>query len=264
MIAKRALSGAALAACLAWTMAGPSRADIAGFGDGAGFQINHNANVTPTIVAGTLTLTTNAGSQTASAFFTTPQSTGDFDASFVYQASGDRVADGAALVFQNDPAGPGALGIGGASLGYSGIAHSAAVEFNILAARGVGTNYATQGAAGTYLDTSPVSLASGDPILIQLALRGSSLTETLTDQTTHATFATAYTGVDLAGATGGSSAFVGFTGGTGAGISTQTISAFSFTTRAVPEPTALALLALGGVPLLLAARRRGLRRPAAD
>ena len=73
-----------------------------------------------------------------------------------------------------------------------------------------------------------MALGSGDPIEVNLAYDGSTLTEQLTDLSTGATWSTSYTSVDLAAITGGSTAYLGFTGGTGGLTSTQTISDFTF------------------------------------
>ena len=58
------------------------------------------------------------------------------------------------------------------------------------------------------------------------------LTETLTDLDTRATYSNTFTGVDIQAAIGSSSGFVGFTGGTGGAIAAQSISNFSFSNSA--------------------------------
>jgi hypothetical protein len=93
-----------------------------------------------------------------------------------------------------------------------------------------------------FLGSSP-DLASGDPILVSLSYNGSTLTETLTDQTTSQTFHTSYA-VDLAGVLG-STALVGFTGSTGGGSSVQTITNFTYAPTSVPEPGSFVLLGIG-------------------
>ena len=104
---------------------------------------------------------------------------------------------------------------------------------------GPGTAFNTQGRVGSngnvYANTNPVDLRAGDPLTVTLVYNAltTTLSETLFDQTTHASFTTSYTD-NLASEVAGGSALVGFTGGTGDGGATQTISNFSFTST--PEP----------------------------
>ncbi len=79
------------------------------------------------------------------------------------------------------------------------------------------------------MPTGNVDLASGDPIQVSLVYDGSNyLVESLKDLTTSSTYSTTYTVGSLATVTGGSMAYVGFTGATGGATSIQTISNFSF------------------------------------
>ena len=82
-------------------------------GNGAGWTTNGGAAVAGDV----LTLTDNAGNEARSAFCDVPVLTGPFTASFVYQAGGDRAADGAAFVLQNDSGGASASG--GAAAGWA-------------------------------------------------------------------------------------------------------------------------------------------------
>ena len=74
------------------------------------------------------------------------------------------MADGAAVIFQNDPRGATALGGGGGALGYSGITPSAAYQINVYAPNTIGTGVNINGATGGYTTTAPVNEGSGDPI----------------------------------------------------------------------------------------------------
>jgi autotransporter-associated beta strand protein len=210
---------------------------VSGFGgNGAGWTVTNGANA-PTataIAANVLTLTDNGPPifETRSAFYNTKVPTGAFTASFVYTAAGLMQADGVTFTLQNSPAGPAALGpnAAGSNLGYFGIAPSAAIQFNIYSGDpgGVGSAFTTGGTLSAYTSTSPVNLAGGDPIQVTLSYDGSNLVENLTDQTTSQTYSKTYAGVNLPAATGGTSAYVGFTGATGGEFAIQTISNFSF------------------------------------
>jgi hypothetical protein len=234
-----------------------ARADITGFGNGSGFTLNHNANITPSINSGTLELTNISGPsfQASSAFYDTRQSTGSFTAAFTYQAIGD--ADGMTFVIQNDPKGLAALGGYGSGLGYAPepsdqvkIVNSVGLEVNIYNfTGGPGTYLATQGTSGlgNYLSTNPVNFNTGDPIRFTITYNAiaHTLKETLVDtDSPTTTYKHTFTGIDIASQVGGSSAYVGFTGGVGGITSTQTISNFQFQSS-VPEPSSALLMALG-------------------
>jgi hypothetical protein len=231
------------------------RADITGFNNGVNWSANSNGTGGPTFTSTTLTLTDGGFQEARSGFYLTAQSITSFTASFTYQATqpaGIGLADGVTFLLQNQ--GPTALGFDGGGLGMAGISPSAAVEFNVYSLHVVGTNFETDGANSmNYISTSPVDLASGDPIAVSLTYNGSVLTEKLTDLTTSATFQTSYT-TNLASVLGGTTAFVGFTGGTGGGTSVQVISDFAFST--VPEPSSVFLLAQGFVAMTAYALRR--------
>jgi Bacterial lectin len=219
-----------------------ARADITGFNNGVNFTLN-SPDGGGSISGDTATLTNNQTFEATSVYYDTPQSiSAGFQASFTYQATGGNsfaLADGMTFVLQN--AGLNAVGGTGGGLGYSGIAPSAAVALDIWTPF-EGTALATNGNIGSFTSTSPVNLDSTDPIAVLLSYNGTTnvLTETLKDTVTSATFSTSYTS-DLASVLGASTALVGFTGGTGAGSSTQTVSNFTF--ASIPEPTSMTLWA---------------------
>ncbi len=179
----------------------------------------------------TITLTNNMTGEYGSWFSNHTYLITSFTASFDYQATGQ--ADGIAFVLQDDPRGGSALGVnfagnGGSGLGYAGISPSVAVELNIYDGHVQGTNFATNGSTGTYNSTGNVHLdGNGDVIQVVLSYDGSVLTETLTDLNTGATYSTSYT-ENLSAILGSDTAYVGFTGGTGAAASTQIVSNFTF------------------------------------
>jgi large repetitive protein len=203
---------------------------ITGFNNGVGWTGNNNGTGGPGFTATTLTLT-NGLAQSRSAFNNTLQPIGGpWTAAFTYQASPvgiNALADGVTFMLQNQ--GPTALGSGGGGLGMAGITPSAEVELNVFSAHVIGTAFETDGAnSQVYMSTGAVNLASGDPIGVVLTYNGTTLTETLTDLTTTATFSTSYT-TNLQSVLGLSAGLVGFTGATGDGESVQTITNFSFT-----------------------------------
>jgi hypothetical protein len=218
------------------------------FADG---QINSNGNVTPLIsdAGSVLQLTDGSMSEASSWFAATPVSVAAFTASFDYQATGDLVdpgamADGMAFILQDDPRGSAALGGAGSSLGYStdpnanGITPSAALEFNVYVGHTQGTNFVTDDSTGIYNSTSPVDFwDTGDQIQVVVSYDGGTLTETLTDLVNGNTYSTSYDNVDLSQILGSSTAYVGFSAATGGGVSTQTVSDFTFTAEAASPPS---------------------------
>jgi len=242
----------AVLACTTGLAGGRAGADIIGLGDGTGYTLNAIQTGAPTITNGVLTLTDGAGSETRSAFNNTAQDVRSFTAQFNYQDVGGGGADGASFVIQNNSAGVRAGGVGGASLGYGGLTQSVGVLLSIFSptpGTGLGVNGSTPGSTppATFTTTGNVALNGGDPIRVSLAYDGTTLRETLLDTTTSQSFSTSYV-VNIAGTTGSNFAYVGFTGATGAGVSTQRISNFQFlNTAAVPEPGGLALLGVAAV-----------------
>ncbi len=230
------------------------RTSVTGFGTtGTGWTLNGGA----TVASDVLTLTSNASNQARSAFFNTKVAEAGFTATFQYQASGNKAADGAAFILQNSAVT--SLGASGGQLGYSGITPSVALAFNLFATNTTGTRYFTNGTVtSAYTTNSPVVLTSGDPIAVTLTYDGTAnLVETLTDLTTSSTFSTTLAVGTIATTLTSANAFVGFSGGTGGSTSTQTISNFIYTSGgALPAATALAIasgatLDLGGCPQTL-------------
>ena len=188
-------------------------------------------------------LTDGGGNEARSIIYNQPQPiNGNFTASFTYTPSGGGTrADGATFVLQE--VGTTALGGGGGSLGYGGIAApAAAFEMNIYNGHTIGTNFVTNGTTGTYNLTqnapaTALNLNSGNPINVVLTYNSATgkLTEKDTDATANTTYTTTYD-VNFVNLFGQNTAFVGFTGGTGGSTSTQQISNYVFT-PAVPLPS---------------------------
>ena len=145
------------------------------------------------------------------------------------------------------PPGPAAQGEGGFGLGSSGIHQSAAVSFAAsipstgVSSTGLFFNGDTptdqpvapdvnQPLAGTGIDFTAGAEDPNGPHTYQatLSYHGTTLSETITDQTTGASFSRAYANVDLPTTVGGDTAFVGFGGGTDGRTATMAITSWTY------------------------------------
>jgi len=194
---------------------------------GSGLQLNGGAAV----VGNTLELTNGGLNEATSAFATTPVNIQAFTTDFTFQIL-DPVADGFTFAIQNN--GPGAVGQVGGGLGYGHIRNSLAIKFDIYNNLGEGTDSTglyTDGASPTIpaidLSKTGISLGSGDSIKAHITYDGASLTITLTDVVTLATWSYAWA-IDIPATVGATTAYVGFTGGSGVHTSTETIAAWSY------------------------------------
>jgi fibronectin-binding autotransporter adhesin len=216
---------------------------ITGFGgNGTGWTLNNGSSVTGDV----LSTTDNGLGEARSAFLSARVPITGFSASFTYQAAGNRAADGATFVLQNDSRGAAAIGGGGGGMGYNGISPSAAVALNIFIGNVRGSRFFTGGnVSPPYSSSAPVDLSSGHPISVALTYDGSTgLSETLTDLTTADTFTSSQTIGVLSASVGGTSAFLGFSAATGGASAIQTISSLVFTgggRNGLPAGTALTI-----------------------
>src|SRR5205823_5085701 len=100
---------------------------------------------------------------------------------------------------------------------------------------GLGTNGAFTGpnfdlGGGTGIDFNAGAQASPrHTFRATLSYSGTTLTETITDLTTSATVTETYTNVNIPGLVGGSTASVGFTGGTGGLNAQQDVQTWTYT-----------------------------------
>jgi hypothetical protein len=141
-------------------------------------------------------------------------------------------------------------------LGFDGIDPSAGLLINVYSGdhNGQGINFASDGAIPddypsaasfyfntiNFVSTSPVSLTTGDPVNFVLYYNANVLQIWISDPTLGTSYSTSITVTNLPAIVGGgveSTAYVGFTAGTGALNCTQTISnfVFSYTTTFTPS-----------------------------
>lgn len=211
-----------------------------GFAGATGITLNGGA----TISGSNLQLTDGGGTEARSAFDNTPQTITTFSTQFTFQITGgsNPTADGFTFTIQG--VSPTALGFSGGGLGYGsdntggtlGIGKSLAVKFDLYSNQGEGvdsTGLYENGAAPTNVGsldmTGSVNLHSGDVMQANLTYDGSNLTETVKDLTTGGTFTHTYTGVNILSIVGASTAYIGFTGGTGGLTAVQNIQTWTFT-----------------------------------
>jgi Legume lectin domain/Chitobiase/beta-hexosaminidase C-terminal domain/Fn3 associated len=208
-----------------------------GFTTATGFQFNGSAK----LVSSQLQLTDGGSGEAGSVFFTTPVNVSNFTTNFTFQLASAQ-ADGFTFTIQNSSAGATALSTFGGGLGYGpytltgtpGISNSVAVKYDLYSNNGEGTDSTglyTDGASpttpATDMTSSGVILSSGDLMAVQITYNGTTLTMTITDSTANKSFTTSWP-VNIPQTIGGSTAYVGFTGGTGGLTATQSIKTWTF------------------------------------
>jgi fibronectin type 3 domain-containing protein len=209
-------------------------------------------NGTSAINGTKLELTNGGTNQAGSTFSTSPVDITKFTTQFTIQTTaGTATADGFTFTIQR--VGATALGPAGGGLGYGpdhtggtgGIASSVAVKFDLFSNQGEGvdsTGLYTNGAAPTNvgsIDLTPsgLDLHSGDVFQVNMTYDGTTLSVTIKDTVTGKSATQTYT-ISIPTTIGGSTAFVGFTGGTGGQTSTQDILTWTFSPNAPQAPNA--------------------------
>ena len=196
-----------------------------------------------------LQLTSGATYQAGSAWFNTPQNIQSFTNDFTFQVA-NAGADGFTFTIQNT--GLTALGPSGGGLGYGpdapggtpGIGKSVAIKFDFYNNAGEGgdsTGLYTNGASPTTpavdLTNTGITVGNGDTFSVHMVYNGTTLTMTITDGVTNATYTTSWT-VNIPQIVGGNTAYVGFTGGTGGQTASQKIETWTFTPTTASAPQA--------------------------
>ena len=197
--------------------------DPTGFASTTGFNLNGT-----TLVGGALVLTDGGTGEAHIAWYMTPVNVQTFTTDFNFQNT-SATADGFTFAIQNAAAGDWAIGSNGGGLGYQGIGSSVAVKFDLYSNAGEGidsTGFYVDGAAPTVpaidMTASGVNLHSGDILHAHITYDGTTLTLTLTDTVTAASFTTS-TVINIPATVGANTALVGFTAGTGGASAIQKI-----------------------------------------
>ena len=217
---------------------------------GGGMIFNGN-----TALNGTRLRVTDGGSnEAASAWYNTPVSVSSFTNDFSFQVTSGTTptADGFAFVMQANnttaigPAG-GGLGYGSDTAGVlagNAILKSVAIKFDLYGNSGETANSTgiyTNGASPTspYVDLTgtPIDLHSGHVFNVHMTYDGATLTMSLTDTVTAGTFTQSWP-INLASTIGGSTAYFGFTGGTGGLTAIQDIVTWTYTSGGTVSTTA--------------------------
>ena len=206
-----------------------------GFAGATTLTLNGGATISGT----RLRLTDGGTNEARSAFFTTLVNVQSFTNDFSFQLTSPN-GDGFTFTIQNS--GLTALGPSGGGLGYGpdqptkppGIGKSVAVKFDLTSNYGEGndsTGMYTNGASPTFpaidMTSSGVNLHSGDVMNVHMTYDGTTLAMTITDATAGKSF-TASWAVNIPSVVGASSAYAGFTAGTGSLTATQEILTWAY------------------------------------
>jgi len=205
-----------------------------GFASTAGLTLNGSTGP----ANGTQLQLTNGGlEQAGSVFWNAPIGVQAFTTDFEFQLS---QAQGNGFTFTLQNVGTTALGGDSAGLGYQNIGESVAVKFNFY-------NYEAEGndSTGFYTDGEPpvlpsvdltpsgIVLASGDSIHAHITYDGATLTLNLLDLVTNDKFSVTQA-INIPQTVGATTAYVGFTGGTGGLSASQKLLTWTYSTQAVP------------------------------
>jgi len=213
-----------------------------GFSSGAPLGLKGSA----ALVGTSLRLTNGGTGQAGAGWYGQPVNISAFTTDFSFQITPGTatLSDGIAFVMQNT--GITAIGPDGGGLGYGGtsggIAKSVAVKFDIFDNSGEGTDSTgiyTNGATPTIpamdMTASDVDTKSTHVMKVHMVYDGTTLTMTITDATTNATFTTSWP-INIATTVGANTAYVGFTGGTGGNTAIQDILSWSLSSSAAKTP----------------------------
>ena len=176
-------------------------------------------------------MTSGGTDQAGSAFYTSPVDITSFTTDFAFQLT-NAAADGFTFTIQNVD--PGALGGYGGYLGYGFPGGSVAIKFDLYQNPGDPSNDSAGifedgvlPVGGIDLTGSGINLHSGDKMDAHITYDGTTLTLTITDLVTQATWSHPFV-VNIPAVIGGNTAYIGFTGGTGGETAVQQILNWSY------------------------------------
>lgn len=193
----------------------------------SGFTSTSGLDLTGVTLSGSaLQLTYAATDLATSVWYGTPVNVQNFTTDFEFVETAAS-ADGLTFALQNT--GPTATGQDGGGLGYAGIGASVAVKFDLYNNGGEGNDSTGVYVDGAYpsepsvdMTSSGVNLHSGDVMHAHITYDGTTLTLTLTDTVTSASFTTSKA-INIPTTVGADTAYAGFTAGTGGLTAVQKI-----------------------------------------
>lgn len=255
-----AIRAAAMSIALAYALLSAQEASAqidhsGGFADNSDLTANGGAYFS-TYSAGTFArLTTGHGNQAASIFSNGQVDITSFTTTFTFDILNGgtlpNISDGLTFTIQDDPRGTMAVGPGGGGLGYgadmpgpivpSAIHNSVCIKFDTFNNAGEGDNSTgmfTDGRSPTIaepgsddrndpIDITVLNLKSQHPFTATMTYGGTALTVTITDTVTGSSVTNSYK-VDIPSHVGGSTAYVGFTAGTGGTTAIEDIESWIF------------------------------------
>jgi hypothetical protein len=221
---------------------------------------------------------TARNNEVGAAWYVAPVNVQSFTTNFTLQFGSPSQANGMTFCIQNQPPASKTTGPGGntsswlwvsggtttlassqAGLGYSGmtggvagqlagIVSSVAVKFDLYSGTGNDTGLYINGADvsqnGISMNSSGLSLHSGHPLAVTVSYNGTTLSMTITDTVSHASYSNSWA-INIPTTVGGNTAYVGFTGSTGGEIAGQNIVAWTYSsqgqaTTQAPPPVPMA------------------------
>jgi hypothetical protein len=143
--------------------------------------------------------------------------------------------------------GPNTMANSQSGLGYSGgtgsqysqitgLLYSVAVKFDLGNTTGLYTNGADVSQNSIDMTSSGLSLRSGHALAVTMSYNGTTLSMTIKDTVSGASYSHSWA-INIPATVGGSTAYVGFTGGTGGGTAVQDILAWTYSSQGQASQT---------------------------